>query len=276
MVDYLAFLGYRPSKIRGSDYWYLSPLRSERTASFKVNRHLNLWYDHGLGEGGTLLKFGVSYHRCTMRDFLQKLTDYCGHQGLSFQLPEPSQAVTTTTKKMEPDNSSKIKVTSTGLLNDPVLLSYLQTRAITLELARLHCVEVNFTLYRKVHRAIGFPNSSGGYELRNQSFKGSSSPKTFRFMDNGSKTLHVFEGFFDFLSWQQHFGNIGTSQLNFLILNSLSFFNKARPVMEAHPQINLWLDRGKAGQACTVQAIHSHAAYTDQSSLYRDMDDLNE
>jgi len=47
-VDYLASLGYHPQKSRGADYWYLSPLREEKTPSFKVNRQKNLWYDHGV------------------------------------------------------------------------------------------------------------------------------------------------------------------------------------------------------------------------------------
>ena len=49
IVDYLAKAGHQPVKIRNNDYWYLSPLRDEKNASFKVNRKMNRWYDHGLG-----------------------------------------------------------------------------------------------------------------------------------------------------------------------------------------------------------------------------------
>ena len=38
LVDYLASLGHQPAKVRNQDYWYLSPLREEKTPSFKVNR----------------------------------------------------------------------------------------------------------------------------------------------------------------------------------------------------------------------------------------------
>ncbi|MBD0369096.1 MAG: DNA primase, partial [Flavisolibacter sp.] len=31
LVAYLNDLGYPPQKIRGNDYWYLSPLRQEKT-----------------------------------------------------------------------------------------------------------------------------------------------------------------------------------------------------------------------------------------------------
>ena len=65
MVDYLSKLGYHPTKIRNADHWYLSPLRNEKTSSFKVNRKINRWYDHGLGKGGNIIDFGILYHSCT-------------------------------------------------------------------------------------------------------------------------------------------------------------------------------------------------------------------
>ncbi len=55
LVDYLSKSGHQPAKVRGNDYWYLSPLREEKTPSFKVNRKLNRWYDHGLGKGGNII-----------------------------------------------------------------------------------------------------------------------------------------------------------------------------------------------------------------------------
>ena len=41
IVDYLASLGYHPQSVTSKQYWYLSPLRNERTPSFKVNDRLN-------------------------------------------------------------------------------------------------------------------------------------------------------------------------------------------------------------------------------------------
>lgn len=76
MVDYLAFLGYQPQKIRSQDYWYLSPLRKENTASFKVNRWLNLFYDFGSGQGGSIVDFGMLFHHCTISEVLEKLQSF--------------------------------------------------------------------------------------------------------------------------------------------------------------------------------------------------------
>ncbi len=43
--DFLESLGHSPVRRKGNVLWYLSPLREERTASFKVDTGLNSWYD---------------------------------------------------------------------------------------------------------------------------------------------------------------------------------------------------------------------------------------
>jgi hypothetical protein len=69
LIEYLSKLGHQPQKIRNHDYWYLSPLREEKEPSFKVNKKMNVWYDHGIGEGGNIIDFGLLYYRCSISDF---------------------------------------------------------------------------------------------------------------------------------------------------------------------------------------------------------------
>lgn len=38
MVDFLKNLGHTPQMIRNNDHWYLSPLREEKSPSFKVRK----------------------------------------------------------------------------------------------------------------------------------------------------------------------------------------------------------------------------------------------
>ena len=87
ITDYLSSIGIEAAKIGGNNYWYYSPLRSEREPSFKVNCNLNLWYDHGSGEGGTIIDLGARLGGCSARDFVKKLSEdngfdksclYCG------------------------------------------------------------------------------------------------------------------------------------------------------------------------------------------------------
>ena len=77
ITGYISSLGHQPIKIRNTDYWYRPPLREEQEPSFKVDKKLNLWFDHGLGKGGNLIDFGILYYGCTVRELLQKLdTDF--------------------------------------------------------------------------------------------------------------------------------------------------------------------------------------------------------
>ncbi|MXN93219.1 DNA primase [Flavobacterium sp. Sd200] len=280
MVDFLASLGYEPSKIRNNDYWYKSPLRNEQTASFKVNRKGNVWFDHGIGKGGDLIDFGISYFRCTIPELLQKLSSG-GAETFLFQPQAPPKLlgivkeISAGEKKME--NGNKIVVTDSRIISDSRLIAYLEKRNIPLAIARQYCREVAFLLYGKKQTAIGFKNDEGGYELRNEFFKGSSSPKAISFFDSGAKSLDVFEGFFDLMSFKAITQKATGPPANFLVLNSLAFFQKSWELMEQHKHVSLYLDRDDAGMKLTKEALErSPERFTDQSNLYRNQKDLND
>jgi DNA primase len=74
ITDYLSRLGYQPTKVRNYDYWYLSPLRIEKTPSFKVNKKLNVWFDFGEGKGGNLIDFAIQYFKCSVSEVLTRLS----------------------------------------------------------------------------------------------------------------------------------------------------------------------------------------------------------
>ena len=42
-------LGCEPTKNTETESWYLSPFRTEKSASFKLNKKLNRWFDHEIG-----------------------------------------------------------------------------------------------------------------------------------------------------------------------------------------------------------------------------------
>ena len=54
IISFLEKEGFRPCRVYGDNYWYRSPLREEKIASFKVNRDINRWYDYGMSEGGDI------------------------------------------------------------------------------------------------------------------------------------------------------------------------------------------------------------------------------
>ena len=65
ILDYLQANGHQPVKIKFGSAWYHSPLRQERTPSFKVDLNRNLWYDFGTGEGGNLFNLVMKLCNCT-------------------------------------------------------------------------------------------------------------------------------------------------------------------------------------------------------------------
>jgi len=270
LVSYLNHLGFQPEKIVGDDYWYLSPLRDEKHASFKVNGRKNVWYDFGTGEGGDIIDFGIRYHHCSVAQFLEQLKN-----SFSFHPPvSPKESCGAGQKK-------KTRVIATAPIINPALCRYLADRRIPLDVARQYCREVHYELDGRHYFALGFPNNSGGYELRNKYFKGCVAPKDFRLITVGdANSVAVFEGFFSFLSFligeRRKAPGTCSSHNNYLILNSLSFFDKCRSLMESHNRIFLFLDRDKAGIHATQGVLGTGPKYKDMSHEYAGYKDFNE
>jgi hypothetical protein len=265
MTCYLSLLGYNPAKTIRVDFWYRSPLRDEHEPSFKVNRKLNLWFDHGLGKGGNIIDFGILYHGCTVSELLQKLST-------NFSLQQPT--FLHSNKSIATEN--KIKILGDFPLTSPALLRYLEERKIPIEIAEQFCREVRYELNNKTYFGIGFKNNSGGFEIRNPYFKTSSSPKDITIIDNGCEEALIFEGFIDFLSFKATTKNPPENGQDFVVLNSVSFFERARPFMENHKHIRLYLDRDTTGINCTQRALSMSPQYKDESTIYKNYKDFND
>lgn len=276
MVDYLHLLGIVPQRVRCADYWYFSPLREEKTPSFKVNSLKNIWYDHGLGKGGNLLDFGVLFHQCSLSEFLYKLSQ---QKSPNFSFHQPF--IDTIISKKE--NENKLQILSVSNLFGGALIDYANERGISFQLAKKYLKEVHFKVGAKSYQALGFENMKGGYELRSKNFKGSSSPKDITLMENGGNTTAIFEGFFSFLSYltmkingDKNFCQTEENETNYLILNSLSFLDKKIKTFEKYRSIQLYLDNDIAGRTATQKLFQYSIKCEDKSSLYHGHKDLND
>lgn len=128
LVEYLEQLGHTPSKIRNADHWYRSPLREENTASFKINKSLNCWFDFGLGEGGTIIDFGIKYFKCSVKEFLYKLRNSehnFNRLSLSFHRHQLKSSV-------DNANKNKIKIGDVRSIESPELINYLGSVGVLL------------------------------------------------------------------------------------------------------------------------------------------------
>jgi hypothetical protein len=270
MVDYLSDLGFEPVKPsrNGVDFYYLSPLRIERDASFHVNRKKNKWFDHGLGRGGNIIDFGMAFYTCTVRELIEKIN--------GGQAAPQAHILPAFNRDLLPENESRITLLGDKLLYAYPLINYLHERHIPRAVAEQFCREVDYELDGRKFYGIGFKNDAGGFEIRNAYVKQSISPKEITTIGEGAKEAHVFEGFMDFLSWKTLHQREAVTDADFIVLNGAAFFEKAREVMERHEVIRLWLDRDTTGKAYTQYALSLNKGYRDESALYSKHKDLND
>ena len=70
LADFLARLGHEPLRMRGNEWWYAAPYRTERTPSFRANVDKQLWYDFGLGKGGDIFTLAGEFVHSS--DFMEQ------------------------------------------------------------------------------------------------------------------------------------------------------------------------------------------------------------
>jgi hypothetical protein len=278
IVDFLADLGYRPEKISGDNYWYLSmlPGRSETSSSFKVNRLLNRWFDFGDGSGSTLVDFGIRYFNCSIRELVIRLST----------TPSIQKFVSPKSSVLPQEPAATIQIIRTYPIHSPWLISYLRARRIPLHVAQKFNLEAQYTLKsgthpiqygsEKTYIAIAFRCDAGGFELRNKYYKCSSSPKSPTLIRNRSRDVAVFEGHFDMQTFVAFCQEPQNSLPDLLVLNSTSFFKTALQIIDLYHHKHLFLDNDATGNKLTDLALTNHSGYFDHRPLYKGNKDLNE
>ena len=262
IIDYLQQQGYAPARVQGIHYWYCSPLRRERTSSFKVNTERNQWYDFGSGEHGDIVDLVCALHRCSISEAIQHLcgTKQVAHQEFSFGGKRKF-------------SERKLEILSAQPLSNPNLLRYLTTRAIPLTVANAYCSEVLYQNMKRTYYAIGFANDALGWEIRNMYFKGCIAPKAVTTIKRGTDCLQIFEGFMDFLSWQTL---NPSSTCDAIVLNSLALLPRIKEQMMGYKEVESFLDNDDAGRKSFAVLRQMFPQVVDGAARYREHKDLNE
>ena len=266
IVDYLAQAGYKPKLIKGVNYWYCSPLRSELTPSFKVNAERNQWYDFGTGDHGDIIDLVCALQHCSTAEAIRRLAALKGVR----LAPSFSFGGTTPVRSQAPS----MELIGVQAVKHPKLLLYLSERGLQPSDVSPFLSEVYYRVSEKCFFALGFPNDAGGWELRNPYFKGCFAPKaitTIRGTD--SHKLQLFEGFMDFLSWRKLHPEV---QDDSIILNSLTLLPKLIPTLHPYPIIESLLDNDESGDRATKQLFDAGLPVKDMRACYAPYKDINE
>jgi hypothetical protein len=273
----LKHLGAEESKASGdrSEIWFKSPLREEKTASFKIDVNRNQWYDHGQGVGGDIIKLVTECKQMTVSEALKWIKSTVG------QLPPPVPVQRATVqpraKEQAPTQPDDILLVKEKELTTRALLDYAQRRGIDRELVAKHCQEVHYKSpkVRANLYGIGFKNDAGGHEVRAAvgDFKSVIGQKdiTTVYPRKQAVSLDVFEGYFDYLTRLQ-MGGIADDQA-FIVLNTASLARRGIEKIKQDPQlqgvqlVRTWFDNDQRGEEIT----HEYALGLHESHQIGDM-----
>jgi hypothetical protein len=175
----------------------------------------------------------------------------------------------------DPEHSG-IVITGNRFLTADALVKYLREQRISYHVAANYCREITYKTGTETHTAIGFPNDDGSIEIINPFARILAGQHAIRTIRNGSNEVCVFKDFMDFLSFLSIFPKHPDFPRDYVILNALDLFETARPFMESHALIRLFLGHDPAGRKYTDQASSISPAYQDESSVYKGYRDLND
>lgn len=278
IVEYLERKGIRPVRKTSTYVMYRSPLREETHPSFKVDTEKNLWIDYAEGRGGSIIDLCIRLEGCTLSEAICRLEQNAPDN--------TTHSYSFTNRGISISPNQRENVTASGTrrlicLSDtlpPHLQEYLtEERCIDLEKAKPFLKCISYEVRGRRHEAIGFANSSGGYELRDdKTFKGTIVPKDITpIFEDKAQPVCLFEGFMDFLSFLSMKGEV-TNQ--YLVMNSVS--NVARSIHYLNKRnitsIRAFLDNDDAGRKAVQEFVNAGFKVEDMTVYYRDFKDLNE
>ena len=270
IAGFLMSKGINPAKAAGNSFWYCSPLRNEKTPSFKVNRVKNVWYDFGTATGGRLVDLVCKLYNVDVSGALLILSS------ASIETPIVSFS---DKQSFNVYREARIAIKQIQPLQNYALIQYLNGRKINPNFACLYCREAHYNT-RASDRSffsIAFENDRHGYELRNKYFKGSTSPKDITTIPgkNGF-AVNVFEGFIDFLSALTYY-NTPQPSCDTIVLNGVGFIQKFIDRLPRYAGINMYLDNDRAGKEASDRIVEVRPNAVNHSQLiYPDYKDFNE
>jgi hypothetical protein len=276
---YLADLGIYPAKDSSRYGMYNSPFREDHNASMKVDYPKNLWMDFGANEGGTLIDLVMRMEHCSLHEAITTLERKysCADAGTYQNADTPTSNFSFHRKNADSDlKSPKPSMTLLNVqpISNPALIEYLHERLISINIARIHCSEVHYSVNDKPYYAVGFQNDKGGYELRSKYFKGCTSKDITSLKRNNDHCL-LFEGFMDYLSFLT-IKKLQNSPVDVIVLNSLTNLPKVKNTFASYKSISAFLDNDQARKRAVRELESICKDVIDHSFLYSKYKDLNE
>jgi hypothetical protein len=221
--------------IHGKEYFF--GFMKQRTGSIAVDDKANVWYDHAAGKGGDII--------AAVQEFENK-TFFESVESLSGSVPEREFI-----PRQKTEIAQKIVVEKVSEMSHDALIQYIRGRGLDLQDIAPFAKEVHWRNKGKRYFAVGFPNESGGWVLRSSIFKGNILGGGISIQILGTvKSIKVFEGWFDFLSYLKL---SGATDFKAIILNSTAnlTLKLMLDIVREGEKVDLYLDNDATGEAYT-------------------------
>lgn len=265
VIDYLAQKDIYPTSSKQNIFWFLSPFRNEKTASFKVDNSTNRFYDFGEGFGGTLIDLISKLENISIKEIIQKFNE----NSFSFQKQNDFQFEKIQTK-------NEYEILKLKEISSFPLIQYLEERKLPLQIVIRYCKEIHYKLNQKTYYAIAFQNNQNGYEIRNKYVKMCLVKKDISLIENNQNRVKIFESWSDFISYLFLFSN-DEFLYDFLILNSIALLRKNLDLINKYESIQAYFDHDDAGKSATLfLETELKNKVKDDSFFYKNFKDLNE
>ena len=266
----LDYLGKPLRKTSTGWFLYRCPWREDSHPSLNVTPNGKVWHDLATGAKGGIIELVMVC--LNTRDLSRVCAEFDSSSFLRSN---------TYDKQKEKDIVEGTAFHSFNLvpLQSRGLYAYLTKRRINTNIARKFLQEAHYSFQPrddgKFLYALAYSNDKGGYELRSEFFKGSTSPKgVTTHLNIANAPMVVFEGFFDMLSFATLCGEV---RHNYIVLNSIVNAPAAIEVLRSISGIvYLCLDNDEGGDKTTRQILDALPSAIDIRRRFAPAKDVNE
>ncbi|NIJ44430.1 DNA primase [Wenyingzhuangia heitensis] len=257
-------LNIEANEKKKEQFWFKAPWRNERTASVKCE--FNLFFDFGEEYKGNTIDFVMKYFSI---DFI-KAVKWLRNEDFVFSFDPPKQKSISEVNKTKSYCIDRVQP-----LQNKILLDYLNTRKLNIEVCKRYLVEVYYRVNEKKYFGVGFKTNKDSYEIRNKYAKLALGKKWFTWINNGHKSVIVLESWSDLISLLTLYPKSDSSK-DFIVLNSLSMLSKIDKVIKNYSQVFLAFDNDVAGSKGSEKCLQKYKNSKDIRYLYSESKDLND
>lgn len=273
-----AIAGITKGVKHGSETYYKSPFRDEKTESFAVDEKTNTWYDFGIEKGGDLIQLDMELKKRSFVESVKSLSTAVLGQYLSPTPPddEKQNFVYEDTKK------KTTEIESVKEIQNKALLRLLNERCINVEVSSKVLKEVAYKHGKNHYYGLGIKCDNDTYSTFNAygKFKTGEADITTIKAEKETTNVAVFEGMTDYFARLSEMHPTKISA-HIIIMHGASNTEKTIAKIKELKAENVYLYKhndtaGKRVLEKMEAEFSEKINITDMSEKYRDFNDYNE